>query len=180
MRRAALIFLTMRPIVRNRPKAKTTTGHPTSSPLLPRVTGTGPVPVRRTKPASTRPMRAIKRPIPTEIAILSCVGTARKTAVRNPVRTKTRMMIPSRTTRPIASAHVIFEAIPTATKVLRPRPVASASGKFATKPMSMERTPATRAVAAAMSARFGASPPPRYLPSASFERPMISGLSATM
>jgi len=36
--------------------------------------------------------------------------------------------------------------------------------------MSMERTPATRAVAAAMSARFGASPPPRYLPSASFER----------
>jgi hypothetical protein len=32
------------------------------------------------------------------------------------------------TTRPIAAAHVIFDAIPTATKVLRPRPVARASG----------------------------------------------------
>jgi len=71
IRRAALTFRTIKPIVRKRPNAKTITGHPTSSPLLPRVTGTGPVPVRRTKPASTRPISAINRPIPTEIAILS-------------------------------------------------------------------------------------------------------------
>ena len=70
-RRAALIFLTIKPIVRKRPKAKTITGQPTNSPLFPSVTGTGPEPVRRTNPASTRPIRAINRPIPTEIAIFS-------------------------------------------------------------------------------------------------------------
>ena len=39
------------------------------------------------------------------------------------------------TTRPIASAQVIREAIAKATKALRPRPVASASGKLATTPI---------------------------------------------
>ena len=128
IRIAPLTFFTINPIVRKRPSANTMIGHPTRVPPSPRVTGTGPVPVRRTKPASTKPISAMKSPIPTEIATLSCAGTALNTAVRKPVRTKTVMIRPSRTTRPIASAHVIFEAIPTATNVLSPNPVASASG----------------------------------------------------
>ena len=125
---APLTFLTIKPMVRKSPSAKTMIGHPTRVPPSPRVTGTGPEPVRRTKPASTRPIKAIKRPIPTEIAILSCAGTALKTAVLNPVRTRIVMMMPSRTISPIASAHVICDAIPTATNVLSPRPVARAIG----------------------------------------------------
>ena len=46
----------------------------------------GPVPVRRTKPASTRPMIVMNSPMPTLIAVLSEVGTARKTAVRSITR----------------------------------------------------------------------------------------------
>ena len=177
---AALILRTIRPMVRNSPKAKTTTGQPTSSPPSPRVTGTGPAEVLRTKPESTRPIRAINRPIPTEIAIFNCVGTALNTAVLNPVKTSTVMMIPSRTTNPIASCQVILEAMATATKVFKPRPVANANGKLAITPIRIDRTPATRAVAAAIRARFGASPPPIYLPSASLVKPMIRGFSATM
>ncbi|CAB4628077.1 unannotated protein [freshwater metagenome] len=107
---------------------KTMIGHPISDVPLPSVTGTGPEPVLRTKPASTKPIKAINSPIPTEIATLSCAGTALKTAVLKPVSTSTRMMRPSSTTRPIASAHVIWEATPYATNVLSPSPVAIASG----------------------------------------------------
>ena len=71
IRSAPLTFLTVRPIIKNRPNAKTTTGQPTRFPLSPRVTGTGPVPVLRTKPASTSPIRAMNKPIPTEIAIFN-------------------------------------------------------------------------------------------------------------
>ncbi len=90
----------------------------------------GPPPALRTKPASTRPMIVMNRPMPTEMATFSCGGTAWNTACRKPVSTSTRMMIPSRTTRPIASAQVISGSLatPNATKALRPRPVASASG----------------------------------------------------
>ena len=125
---APLTFLTINVIIKNRPNAKIMIGQPTSVPLSPRVTGTGPDPVRRTKPASTRPISAMNKPIPTETAIFSCAGTARKTAVLNPVRTNTVMMSPSRTTRPIASAQDILDAIPTATKVFNPSPVANANG----------------------------------------------------
>ena len=128
IRIAPLTFRTIRPMIKSVPKTKTTVGQPTRYPLTPRPTGTGPLAVRRTKPASTRPISAMKRPIPTEIAILICGGTALNTATRKPVSTSTKMIKPSRTTRPIAAAHVIFDAIPTATKVLRPRPVASANG----------------------------------------------------
>ena len=41
-----------------------------------------PAPVARTKPESTKPMNAMNRPIPTVIAALSSLGTARKMAVR--------------------------------------------------------------------------------------------------
>ena len=40
-------------------------------------------------PASTKPMSAMNRPMPTQIAIFSCAGTAWKTAFRNPVSTRT-------------------------------------------------------------------------------------------
>ncbi len=66
--------------------------------------------------------------MPTEIAVLSDAGTAWKTAVRKPVSTSTRMISPSITTRPIASAQVIWLAIAKATKAFSPSPAASASG----------------------------------------------------
>ena len=80
----------------------------------------------------------------------------------------------------MASAQLICEAIENATNAFSPRPVASASGKLATTPIRIVSTPATRAVAAATSARFGVEPPPRKLPSASGTVPMISGFSTTM
>ena len=66
--------------------------------------------------------------MPTEMAIFSWAGTAWKTASRKPVSTRTRISTPSMTTRPIASAQVIWVAIATATKAFRPNPVASARG----------------------------------------------------
>jgi hypothetical protein len=75
-------------------------------------------------------MIVMNRPMPTLIATLSCPGTALKTALRNPVRTRSRMISPSMTTRPIACAQVMpgSLAIAKVTKAFRPRPVASASG----------------------------------------------------
>ena len=72
----------------------------------------------------------MNRPMPTLIAVLSWAGMALKTACRKPVSTSTVMMMPSRTTRPMASAQVISGSLatPKVTKALRPRPVASASG----------------------------------------------------
>ena len=92
------------------------------------------------------------------------------------------MMMPSMTTRPMASGHVIpgSLAMPKATNALSPRPVASASGKFATTPMRSVITPATSAVHAATIARLGVSPPPRNVPVLSAWVPMMSGFSTTM
>ena len=118
--------------------------------------------------------------MPTEIATLSWFGTAWKTAVRNPVSTRTRMTTPSRTTRPMAASQVETVAMEKATKALRPSPVARASGKLATEPMRIVRTPATSAVPAATAARLGSVPPPRYCPVESGTVPMISGLSTMM
>ena len=80
------------------------------------------------------------------------------------------MISPSMTTSPMASAQLICDAMEKATKAFSPSPVASASGKLATTPIRIVSTPATRAVAAATIARFGAAPPPRKLPSASGTR----------
>ena len=52
-------------------------------------------------------MSAMNRPMPTLIAVFSCAGMARKTASRKPVSTSNRMRMPSSTTSPMASAHVI-------------------------------------------------------------------------
>jgi len=62
---------------------------------------------RRTNPASTNPMNAMKSPIPTAITALSSAGTASNTAVRRPLTASTTMTTPSTTTRPIASGQVI-------------------------------------------------------------------------
>ena len=90
--------------------------------------------------------------------------------------------MPSRTTRPIASAHVICDATANATNAFSPRPVASAIGKFATTPIMIVSTPATSAVHAAMVANPepGSVPPPRNLPSASATPLRMIGLSTMM
>ena len=113
------------------PSAKTSTGHPSRDPVAPSCTGTvvfAASGIRRTNPASTRPMRAMNRPMPTLIAVLSWAGTAWKTALRKPVSTSTRITRPSSTTSPIASCQDMPEAIEKPTKAFSPRPVASASG----------------------------------------------------
>ena len=183
IRMAPLTWRTKSVMTRARPIAKTRTGQPCSEPLMPKPTGTVVLAAsgsRRTQPASTSPMSAMNRPIPTLIAVLSSDGTAWNTAERKPVSTSTRMIRPSSTTSPIASAQVIPDAIENATKALSPRPVASASGKLATTPIRIVSRPATSAVAAAIIARLGASPPPRNWPSASCAKPRMSGFSTMM
>ena len=190
MRIDPLIFLTINTIVSKRPTVNTTIGQPTSCPPSPSSNGTAEgfellLPhttfgVRRTKPLSTSPISAMKSPIPTEIATLSGVGMALNTAMRNPVKTKTRMIRPSSTTSPIACAHVAFLAIDTATNVFNPSPVARARGKFATAPISIVSNPATRAVpAATIMIAFVLSPPPIKAPVLSVVA-KIRGLRATM
>ncbi len=109
----------------------TAVGHDAIEPSMPRPTGTV-VPaasgMRRTKPASTRPMNAMNAPMPAAMADFSSGGIALNTAVRNPVSARTTMMMPSMTTRPIASGHVTCGAMDTASRLLMPRPAASANG----------------------------------------------------
>ncbi|MNW65678.1 hypothetical protein D3C74_440800 [compost metagenome] len=114
--------------MRTRPTTKTRMGQPARDPVAPSWSGVPPP--EATKPALTRPTSAMNSPMPTLIAVLSSTGTARNTASRKPVRTSTRMMSPSMTTMPIASAHVTsgIVAIVNATTALRPRPAARAMG----------------------------------------------------
>ena len=68
---------------------------------MPMPTGTGELAAsgtRRTKPASTKPMKARNSPIPTLMACLRGSGTASNTAWRNPVSTRTVITSPSITT----------------------------------------------------------------------------------
>jgi hypothetical protein len=125
---AALVRRATSTAVSSRPNTKTTVGQPLRSPPTPSSTGTGPVPVRRTNPASTRPMSAMNRPMPTLIAVFSATGMALKTATRKPVSTSSPMTRPSSTTSPIASAQLICDATENVTKALSPRPVAIANG----------------------------------------------------
>ena len=130
MRIAPFTFLTSMTMIESRPMTKTSIGQPARNPPTPSSTGTGPVDGLRMMPESTRPMIVMNRPIPTLMAVFSGAGMAWKTALRKPVSTRTVMMIPSRTIRPMASAQVMpgSLAMPKVTKALRPRPVASASG----------------------------------------------------
>ena len=122
---------THREIISASPTRNTAVGQPERKPSGPTCTGTvvcAASGTRRTNPASTKPMNAMNRPIPTEIATFSCDGTAWKTAFRKPVRTSTRITTPSITIRPMTADQLIWGAIATATNAFSPSPVASASG----------------------------------------------------
>src|SRR5690625_480416 len=97
MRMAPGTLRTTRIAVNNSPTINTSTGQPDSSPPMPRPNGTV-VPAssgtRRTNPEFTNPIRVINRPIPTTMPVLIESGTARNTAVRNPVSTNTTMTRP--------------------------------------------------------------------------------------
>ncbi|CAH0247305.1 hypothetical protein SRABI02_03088 [Plantibacter cousiniae] len=84
----------------------TAVGTVATEPSIPRPTGGEPAPVERTKPASTKPMNAMKRPMPTVIAIFNWMGTALKIMARSPVAARRTMISPLMTTSPIASAQV--------------------------------------------------------------------------
>lgn len=103
--------------------------------------------MRLTNPASTKPMNAMNRPIPTLMACLSGCGMACMTASRSPVTTSTQMSRPSRTTSPIASSQLISGAIWKATTAFSPSPAARASGRLPPTPMMIVITAATSAVA---------------------------------
>ncbi len=125
IRIAPRTWRTQSAITSTSPSAKTRTGQPDRAPSEPSWTGTVVCCAsgrRVTNPASTKPISAMKRPMPTEIAILSCCGTAWKTAVRNPVSTSTRITMPSSTTRPIASAQVDWVAIDDRDEGVEPEP----------------------------------------------------------
>ncbi len=77
-------------------------------PSMPRPTGGEAAPVAVTKPALTKPMKAMNRPMPTVMAIFSCTGTASKIRRRRPVAASSTMMRPLMTTRPIASGQVTW------------------------------------------------------------------------
>ena len=174
IRIAPFILRTTSTIVRSSPITNTSVGQPRSWVATPSSTGTGRFAVRRTKPASTKPISAMNSPMPTPIAVLSCGGMAWNTAVRKPVSTSAVITRPSSTTRPIASGQLIRLAMPNATNAFSPRPVAIANGYLPITPIAIVSTPATSAVTAATVGM------PRNLPSASATVPMISGLSTTM
>ena len=173
--------------MRKTPNTKTSVGQPLRLPPMPSSLGTEPGDVgRRAKPASMTPMKAMNRPMPTEMATLSGAGIARKTALRNPVRTRTRMMMPSRTTRPMRSAKVMPSAAWVKTmpamRPLMPRPAASAIGKFATSPMRIDMTPAMTAVPTATSSLLcsRSATPPIIRPEPSVAPERMIGLRTTM
>ena len=131
MRMAPRVSRATSTAVSSRPTTNTTVGQPCSCPVGPSWSGTV-VPaasgMRRTNPASTRPISAMNRPMPTLMAVLSCMGIALNTAVRSPTSTSTAMTTPSRTTSPIASSQLIWEAMENVTKAFSPSPVARANG----------------------------------------------------
>ncbi len=84
--------------------------------------------IRLTKPESTRPMNAMKQPIPAAIAALSSSGDGVEDRGAEPGDGEQHDDDASITTRPIASGHVTCGAIDTASRLLMPRPVAMAKG----------------------------------------------------
>ena len=94
---------------------------------------TVPVP-RVTKPAFTRPIKRMNRPMPTPIACFRGIGIAFRIASRKPVRTSAVMTIPSMRMMPMAACHGSGGVPSTswyATTALSPRPAAIANGLFA-------------------------------------------------
>ena len=102
-------------------------------------------------PASHRPIMAMNRPKPTEMAWRRTTGMASMMASRRPQRTSSKMTIPSRKITLMATCqsppHMVV-AMP-AIMALMPRPDAQASGRLAKIPMQMVMMPAPRQVAQA-------------------------------
>ena len=95
-------------------------------------------------PAFLRPIIAIKRPRPTEIAWRSDTGIAFMIASRSPQRTSKRIARPSIKITAIAACQsplVIWERVK-ATTALTPIPEAQASGLFEKSPIQIVITPA--------------------------------------
>ena len=120
--------ITQQQAERRRPR----TGQPCRLPSVPSWTGTVVLAasgMRRTKPASTKPMSAMNRPMPTEIATLSCgrdgVEDRRPEAGEHQHQDDQALDArPGPSRRPRSSG----VAIANATNAFRPSPVASASG----------------------------------------------------
>jgi hypothetical protein len=130
-RMAARTRRTIRAMVSSRPKTNTTVGQPIRRLPTPSWTGTV-VPaasgMRRTTPASTKPMKAMNRPMPTLMDCLRASGMTSITHWRRPVTTRAVITRPSRTTMPMAAGHVMTAASWKATTAFRPRPAAIANG----------------------------------------------------
>src|SRR5699024_4632254 len=121
------------------PRTNTAVGHDTMWPPMPSCTGTvvfAASGMRRTRPPSTKPMMAMNMPMPTAIADFSDGGIALNTADRKPDTASSTMMMPSSTTRPIASGQLrpCVDTKVTATSVLMPRPAAMPNGYLAHTP----------------------------------------------
>ena len=125
--RAPRVRRAMSHAVRKNPTRKTTIGSPFS---VPRPTGSGPAAGFTTNPAVKKPMKAMKRPMPTLMARLSPMGTASITASRKRVSTSSVMTSPSSSTTVIACGHESPRPATSskATTALSPMPAASASG----------------------------------------------------
>jgi hypothetical protein len=110
-------------IVKTRPNSVTKTGHVVSGAR----STTVPSP-RTTRPELTRPMNAMKSPIPIAIAFFRSSGIASRIRSRMPVNTRIVTAIPSTTTSPIAAGNERPSPAtrPNATTALRPRPGAIA------------------------------------------------------
>ncbi len=127
---------------------------------------TGVPPLTLIRPPSTRPMKRMKKPMPTTIAFFSSSGIEWKIASRKPVITRIVMATPSRTMSPMALSKL--RPWPStrlkATTALSPMPGAMAKARFVTSPMRMVMTPATRQVEVSAAAKGRPSPPsPRML-----------------
>ena len=154
-------------------RTNSSVGRDATEPPTPRSTGGDGLPVAVTKPALTKPMKAMKSPMPTVMASFSCTGTASKIIFRRPVAASRTMITPLMTTSAIASGQLIEPTIENARNALMPRPAAKANGRRVTRPNSTVMTPAVSAVAAATAL------PERTVPSTSgVER--MRGLRMTM
>lgn len=162
------------------PIRNTIVGRAPTEPSSPSCSGGDARPDDRTNPESTRPMNAMKRPMPTVIAALSCAGTAVKIIVRMPVSARITMITPLMTTSPIASGQVTCLTTLTARNELMPSPAAMPKGRFATTPIAMVIRPATSPVAAATCAFSSQPPVTSFAAWSALNPPRISGLRITM
>ena len=136
----------VRTIITSSPASATSGGPPVRMPR--------PMPVASlltVMPASRKPTSAMNRPMPTPIESLISCGTARMIASRSPATTSTSATRPSITTHAIATCHGRCRPRirSKATTALSPSPVASANGRFVSRPISSVKIAAASAVATA-------------------------------